>query len=201
MTVLAKTLPAEPKIANLPPKTAGEGISWEHFQEKFLSREDGYTYEWTNGSVEKSRNNIDITQLYIWLNLNQFFVELTRQRPIEGSLVCEPDIFLKSGLHRRPDIAFLTDEQIRAGRKDRVQVPKFAVEIISTHDKANKVSKKSREYFENGVELLWLIYPDLEEIHASSDGKSYRIFRVGDFCSAEQVIPDFRLPVSDVFKN
>lgn len=38
-------------------------ISWPDFQKKYLSREDGYKYEWVNGAVEKTRHSMDKTQL------------------------------------------------------------------------------------------------------------------------------------------
>lgn len=45
------------------PAVAGKGrrISWEDFKRKYLSREDGYKYEWVNGAVEKTKRSMDKT--------------------------------------------------------------------------------------------------------------------------------------------
>ncbi|MEM6321733.1 MAG: hypothetical protein AAF960_29000 [Bacteroidota bacterium] len=49
-------------------------ISWKAFQEKYLSREDEYKYEWVDGCVEKTLRTIDKTQFYIQQNLAKFFI-------------------------------------------------------------------------------------------------------------------------------
>lgn len=132
-------------------------ISWEAFQKRYLDREDGFTYEWTKGKIEKTPNTMNISQFYIWLNLNRFFLALAAQNAIAGSLTTEVDVFLDAETHRRPDICFLTHAQIRAARTNRVQVPKFVIEIISPNDKAYKVQQKVQTYFEHGVQVVWNI--------------------------------------------
>ncbi len=47
------------------PAGAVKYVSWEQFQRRYLAREDGYTYEWTNGKVEKTKGTMEISQLHI----------------------------------------------------------------------------------------------------------------------------------------
>lgn len=188
-----------PPSAGSKPEQPARYISWEHFQRRYLDRDDGYTYEWTNGKVEKSPGAMDITQLYIWLNINRFFQQFLQKRPLSGSLITEADIFLSETRHRRPDICFLLDEQILAGKTNRVQVPAFVIEVVSPTDSANKVSRKVQEYFEAGVKVVWNIYPELQEVHVFESATAALICRRADLCSAATAIPGFAMRVEDIF--
>lgn len=197
----ASRLANVPKPAPVKVKKSPAYISWESFQKRYLSREDGYTYEWSNGTVEKSPNSMDITQLYIWLNISKSFNTLRLEKAISGSLITEADIFLNELLHRRPDICFLTDAQILAGSKNKIQIPAFVAEIISPNDKANRVGRKTQEYFTVGVQVVWNIYPTLKEVHVYDSPAASRICRNNDLCSAEKAIPGFAIPVSEILRE
>ena len=86
-------------------------ISWETFQKKYLTREDGYKYEWLNGVVEKTKSTMDKTQFYILRNLLRFFRKLLNEGKVSGELIPEGDLFFEEN-HRRLDVCWLTDEQI-----------------------------------------------------------------------------------------
>jgi Uma2 family endonuclease len=192
------------KPATQVPKTVSQlpkRISWETFQRRYLSREDGYTYEWTNGKIEKTPGTMDISQLYIWLNINQFFLRFLQRYPVQGSLVTEADIFLEEEMHRRPDICFLTNAQILAGKKEKIQIPGFVIEIISPNDKANKVQRKVQDYLQAGVRVVWNVYPMLKEVHIFENAGASLIRRGDELCSVEAVIPGFAIAVSEIFKE
>ena len=55
-------------------------ISWEDFQREYLSREDGYKYEWLNGTIERTPNAMNAAQLYILSNLLNYFMGLKIRR-------------------------------------------------------------------------------------------------------------------------
>ncbi|MEQ1746369.1 MAG: Uma2 family endonuclease [Saprospiraceae bacterium] len=202
------TAPAATRLASVPKTAAATTkvkkkpayITWEAFQRKYLAREDGHTYEWANGKVDKNLNSMDITQLYIWDNLDTFFKSLSLQKALSGKLMAEVDILLSAITHRRPDVAFFTKEQIRNGRNDQIQVPAFVAEIISPNDSANRVSRKTQEYFAAGVQVVWNIYPSLQEVHVYESPSAARICRGDETCSAEKAIPGFALPVSAILK-
>ncbi|MEO1262966.1 MAG: hypothetical protein AAFZ15_29425 [Bacteroidota bacterium] len=42
-----------------------KGISWEAFQREYLTREEGYKYEWLDGKIEKTERTVDSSQIYI----------------------------------------------------------------------------------------------------------------------------------------
>lgn len=200
--MVATALSGKPIVPTVnPAPRQPKPISWEAFQRRYLSREDGYTYEWTNGKIDKTPGTMDISQLYIWLNINRFFLRFLQKHPIQGSLITEADIFLAEEVHRRPDICFLTDTQVVSGKKEKVQIPGFVIEIIFPNDKANKVQRKVQDYFQAGVRVVWNVYPLLGEVHVFESPAAALIRRGNDLCSAETVIPGFAIPVSEIFKE
>ncbi len=184
----------QPVPAKTPPK-----ITWEEFQRKYLSREDRYKYEWVNGQVEKTLRSMDKTQLYILTNLIRFLYGLKSSNPrIDGDLVAEGDTFF-AGQHRRPDIAYYTEAQIQAARRNEDVHPDFVIEVISKKDQAEKLVEKMNDYWAAGVKVIWQIYPGNKQIHVYH-GKKMTVCMGDDLCSAEPVVKGFVLAVNDVFK-
>lgn len=179
-------------------------ISWKNFQQKYLTREDGYTYEWLNGKVEKTKRTMNYTQFFILRNLQRFFRKLFIEEKVDGELITEGDIFFgkKEKNHRKPDVAWLSDEQIDKMAFGENQVPEFVIEIISTTDGINRFNRKMIDYREANVKVVWKIHPETKEIHVYS-GKQLKKIKVcigKDICSASPVLPDFVLSTNDILK-
>ncbi len=183
----------QPVSAKSPPK-----ISWDEFQRKYLSREDRYKYEWVNGQVEKTLRSMDKTQLYILNNLTNFFIQLKLAKSLTGNLIAEGDTFF-AGQHRRPDIAYYTEAQIQAARRNEDVHPDFVIEVISKKDQAEKLVEKMNDYWAAGVKVIWQIYPGNKQIHVYK-GKQMTVCTGDDLCSAEPVVEGFVLAVREVFK-
>lgn len=185
-----------------PAKPAQRRISWEEFQKKYLSREDEFKYEWVDGMVEKTRRTMDQHQYQILRNLRQLFDGLKNQGKATGGFEPEVDTFYLPKKHRRPDISYFTEEQEDKMAFGENQVPRFLVEVISTYDGANLVNKKMKNYRAAGVEVVWKIFPETEEVHVCR-GKNLTEVKIcfgEDVCSAAPVLPDFALSVNDIFK-
>jgi Uma2 family endonuclease len=171
-------------------------ITWEQFQKNYLQREDRWKYEWVNGIVEKTPRRMDQLQQIYFINLQEWLDKLrTPQRKL-GKLLSEVDTFFKES-HRRPDIAYFSEEQIAAIPKGN-QVPQFVIEIISSNDQMNLVHKKMRDYRNAEVPVVWHVFPDLQEVHVYT-GDNMAICRGDKLCSAEPVIPGFNIPDDDIF--
>ena len=183
-------------IAEFP---SAKKISWETFQKKYLAREDRFKYEWVNGMVEKTPRSMDQSQLFILTNLYQFLIRLkSANSRVDGHLIAEGDAFF-NGNHRRPDIAYYTEAQIQAGRRQEKVHLEFVIEVISTNDQMNKVHEKMRDYRAAGVKVIWHIFPKLKEVHVYH-GKNMAVCVGDDLCSAEPVVKGFIVPTKDIFK-
>jgi Uma2 family endonuclease len=174
-------------------------ISWEAFKADYLEREDGFKYEWVNGVVEKTQGTMDRTQFFIVQNLLDFFGFLKFSGKISGSLMPEGDTFFGTN-HRRPDIAYYTDDQIEAAADDEKAEPQFVIEIISTTDQMNRVHKKMRDYRASNIPVVWHIFPELEEVHIFH-GRKGEVYIGDELCSAAPCLPEFQLSVNAIFKR
>ena len=104
---------------------------------------------------------------------------------------------------RRADTAFhrldrITQEQATSEGHCTV-VPDLVVEVVSPHDLADEVNAKRREWLAAGAVLVWVVFPDQQEVHAYTHDTT-RIFSSTDTLTAEPVLPDFRTPVADLFR-
>lgn len=198
----------QPKTALSLPKAPTNGaqpkpISWEAFQRRYLSREDGFKYEWVGGTVEKTKRAMDRSQLYMLHNLQTFFRQLLNEGRAHGDLISEPDLFFLTN-HRRPDICWLTDEQIYAlANPEAYEVPAFVIEVISSNDQVNKVKKKMLDYRDAGVKVVWHVLPKYQEVEVYS-GKNLENMTVcsGEkTCSAAPALPAFQLPANAIFNK
>ncbi len=176
-------------------------ISWLDFQRRYLSREDGYKYEWVNGIVEKTSRSMDQLQLIPLFNLRLFFETLRFSQKLDGSLEPEIDAFFLKNVHRRPDISYYSRQQLVAISKGQLQIPLFVIEIISTNDQINRVHQKMQNYRDAGVQVVWQIFPNLLEVHVYQGPQlnEMRVCKAETLCSAAPVLPDFVLPARNVF--
>ncbi len=175
-----------------------KSITWAAFKSRYLSREDGYTYEWVNGQVEKTKRSMDFTQVFIVQNLMNHFISLLTSGKVQGMLSSEVDTFF-SDSHRRPDMCYLTNEQITAAKHGLPPVPDFVIEIISNNDKMKRVQEKMLDYWRAEVPIIWHIFPDLKIVHVYN-GKQMTVFMGDELCSASPILPDFIMSVNDIFK-
>ncbi len=180
-------------------KSLPKRISWAAFQADYLQREDNFNYEWVNGAVEKTPRSMNKKQFYIIQNLVDFFGQLKFNGKISGSLIPEGDTFFGKN-HRRPDVAYYTDEQIESAADDGTAEPQFIIEIISTTDEMNRVHRKMKDYRASEIPVIWHVFPELNEIHVFHGRKS-EIFIGDEICSADPVLSEFRMSANAVFKR
>jgi len=77
-------------------------------------------------------------------------------------------------------------------------VPNLAVEVVSSSDSAERVMTKVAEYFQVGVECVWVIWPSQEQIDVYESPTSVHILMRTDTLYGESVLPHFQLPVADL---
>lgn len=117
-----------------------------------------------------------------------------------GELIPEGDIFF-GGNHRRPDICYLTDEQIDRMAANSNDVPSFVIEVISTNDQMNTVRQKMADYKKAGVQCVWQVLPLVQELHVytGQNLQEMRVFEGDETCSAAAALPLFEMSVNQVF--
>ncbi len=103
---------------------------------------------------------------------------------------------------RRPDLSFIRPGRFSGERVPRGYIriaPDLVVEVISPNDLASEIAVKVEEYLEAGVPLVWVISPDAETVTVHrADGTVTKLHTDGEL-SGENVLPEFRCQVSELF--
>jgi Uma2 family endonuclease len=170
------------------PTTFEEFLVWEP--------NDGLKYEWNDGELIQF-TGMNKNQVFIYQVLNKLFNQKEMWKV--GTLVAEYDTMLSGIQMRRPDIAYLTDEQIALTKRGEDVIPEFVIEIISGSDNFYKVEEKITEYFKAGVKVVWNIIPDEQMVQVYTSRRNVKICLENDLCSAAPVLPDFEISVDTLF--
>ncbi len=118
-------------------------------------------------------------------------------------VVCGPQTTFKvvgTPPTRYPDLAFVRKDRLPGNlNTDADFAPDLAAEIVSGSDTFGDVEVKVRQYLDSGVRLVWLIEPVLRTITAYAPHRRPRLYTEGDDLVGDPVLPDFRIPVNDLF--
>jgi Uma2 family endonuclease len=160
---------------------------------------DGRKYEWNQGFIETNEKNMTTEQTFITENI-AFAFEQTRYRKERHALLSEIDLEMPTlDKMRRPDMVYLTAEQIKAARSGVKPIPKFVIEVVSAHDKLNAMKAKLEDYFRFGVEVVWYVYPAHQHVEIYTSPTAILICNGEHLCSAAPALPEFSMKASDVF--
>lgn len=139
----------------------------------------------------------------------RMIIHLDQQSPAPGEVFVEV-IFrlpLPDGAHRnrRPDFAFVSVDRWPIDRPMSPRgnawdvVPDLAVEVTSPTDLAAEQLRKVREYFQAGVRLVWIVYPDDRCVHVYEAWNQIRVVRELETLDGGVVLPGFRFPLDGLF--
>lgn len=111
------------------------------------------------------------------------------------------------GQQRRPDVAFVSYSRwpkwraIPKRKHAWAVVPDLAVEVISPTNSMDAVLVKIREYFQAGVQQVWVVLPDEEQVYLYDSPTRIRVLTRDDELTSESILPDYRLPLSELFER
>lgn len=182
------------------PSPIKKKISLEKFLEKYSNKEDPFKYEWNKGVVEKTDRTMNRNQFAIYRKLLKLFYKTTFFAQ-DGILMSEVDMYLPSiDRTRRADIAVLAGGQVDDSVSGEATVCPFVIEIISKNDQINEVEEKIIEYFENGVQVVWIIFPKIKKVEVYTSIEDVKICFGDTVCSAMPVMADFNISAKDIFE-
>ena len=103
---------------------------------------------------------------------------------------------------RAPDVAFvaagrLSDGELPPGFLELP--PDLAVEVVSPSDSSAAVRDKVRDWLEAGTPLVWVVYPDSRSVTVHRQGGQPQQLSETDSLSGAPALPDFAVPVRDLF--
>lgn len=109
-------------------------------------------------------------------------------------------------LRRRPDVAFVSSarwplQQTLPATGDWNVVPELAVEVLSPNDMIKDVLAKVREYFRYGVQVVWVISPEEQQVYVYTSPTQVRILTIEDTLTVDQLLPGWQLPLTRLFQR
>ncbi|HET6422165.1 MAG TPA: Uma2 family endonuclease [Planctomycetaceae bacterium] len=135
--------------------------------------------------------------------LGVFLEEWLRSNPIGYANADGALTRLTHGNVRVPDASFVRWERTRDHRVPRDPIcgiaPNLAVEVLSPSNTHREIERKRQEYFDAGVELVWIVEPELMTVEVWSSAKECRILDRNDTLDGGTVLPGFQLSIQTWF--
>ena len=173
--------------------------------EELLALDDGYRYDLIRRELFRmSPAGFEHGQheLYLGRRIGEFVDErgLGAVVGAETGFVLEhnPDTVLA------PDVAFVRADRLPP--KDERQgflalPPDLVVEVASPLQSRPSVERKVAEYLDAGVPLVWVLWPKQQAVSVHRLGREMLLLGMGDVLDGEDVLPGFRLPLVDLFRE
>ena len=102
-----------------------------------------------------------------------------------------------------PDIAFVSSARLPryefADGYSR-RIPNLVVEVKSPSNTEAEILEKIAVYLAGGVTLVWLVRPAQRTVTVFRQNRPELILHDDDVLDGEDVLPGFRLPLSDIFR-
>lgn len=101
-----------------------------------------------------------------------------------------------------PDVCFVSNERwaLVLDRKSYLPfAPDLAIEISSPGNSVHELKRKITLYFGAGARLVWVIYPDLEEVEVHHPDRTSYTLSVNDVLTGDDVLPGLQIKLSEFF--
>jgi Uma2 family endonuclease len=102
-----------------------------------------------------------------------------------------------------PDAAFIRRERLPEGDLPSgfcPIMPDLVVEVVSPNDSETAVREKVNEWLTGGVSVVWVVDPQRRIVEVWTPDGPHQSLSEGDWLSGEPVLPNFRVPVREVFE-
>jgi Uma2 family endonuclease len=164
-------------------------------QKRLLELVDGVLVEKPMGYYESLVAGVLIHLLWNFLD----------QHPL--GIVLAPDGLyrLLPGLVRLPDVSFVSWEhfpnrRLPAGRVLGV-APDLAVEVLSEGNTEAEMERKLNEYFEAGVQIVWLVDPETRTARVYTSPLDFNLLSEEDALDGGTLLPGFRLSLRELLER
>lgn len=103
---------------------------------------------------------------------------------------------------RAADVAFISHARLEQVQSDSFLdvAPELVVEIMSPGNSWSEVQAKLAEYFAIGVKLVWVVDPQLEQVHVYRALEQVTLLKKQDTLTGADVLPGFTLVLTEIFE-
>lgn len=106
---------------------------------------------------------------------------------------------------RGPDVAFVAWDRLPDGHMPTAPipdlVPNFVIEVLSTSNTYAEMSRKRREYFHAGVELLWMVEHRTRTVTVFRSTQDATIYTDVAIIDGGQVLPGWQVDIGELFSR
>lgn len=184
------------RIANHPAPGEATTMDW-----LAIRQESRKLYELVDGTlVEKAMGWLESllgSLLVRWLGN---FVEEKNLGVVTGA---DGFTLLYSDTVRGPDVAFVAWDRLPNGQLPKEPlpslVPNFVIEVLSQGNTYGEMSRKRREYFHAGVELMWIVDRRDRTITVYRTSQRYNVVREGEMIDGAPVLPGWSFNTAELF--
>jgi Uma2 family endonuclease len=150
-------------------------------------------FELIGGEIVEVPSNTQSSE--IAMTIGTHFKMHLMQDQIEGHITGEAGLYDINGERYALDVAFKRSGTTR----DYVDPnpPELVVEVVSPSDDPRQLSIKVSNYLAVGT-VVWVVYSEDPQVVVHTPGKGAQIFTLDDTLTYDG-LPDFRLPVRDIF--
>jgi len=104
---------------------------------------------------------------------------------------------------RAPDASFITKKNLPENEPAEAYwpgAPDLAVEVLSPDDSRREVDEKTRAWLDAGCQSVWNVDPKAKTIQVCDFHGQVNVFGIGDYLTAESILPGFSCSVDEMFR-
>jgi Uma2 family endonuclease len=168
--------------------------------------EDGYAHELVDGEIVMSPNN-DSFHGDICTRLSAALLAFAEMKLL-GAVWDSSTGFRMNNMNiRAPDVSFVSRARLKAEgfrrstRRFFPGAPDLAVEVLSPYNTKQEIDGRLKDFFNNGTRLAWIIDPEAQRVEICRSLTERRMAVGGSFLEGEDLLPGFRYPIADLFKD
>jgi Uma2 family endonuclease len=132
-----------------------------------------------------------------------FLLSFIREHKIGRVLTGEVGIYTQRepDTIRAADIVFISNERYQqASPTGYLDVaPELVVEIMSPSNTWSEAHEKLADYFAIGVQVVWMVDPQLEQIHVYRAPDQVTLLHKADTLRDEELLPGFEIKLTEIF--
>lgn len=106
---------------------------------------------------------------------------------------------------RGPDVAFVAWDRMPNGQIPIAPipdlVPNFVIEVLSPSNTYAEMSRKRREYFHAGVELLWMVDHRTRTVAVFRAAQDATVYTDSDIIDGGNVLPGWQVNIAELFSR
>lgn len=103
-----------------------------------------------------------------------------------------------------PDAAFVKNHSlpVKVSSEGFLEtIPELVVEIRSKNDSTKQIAEKVADYLQAGVQLVWIVDSTAQAVTEHRGNLQPKVLGVADTLQCEDIIPNFRLSIAELFRE